>query len=266
MTDSTAKYGGASGARIDIQLDYVIKSGTGAVGRRVNEQAKWLELNTGTGLPRVWHITKTKYVMERLLPVPAGLLGAAELSKMMLALHTYVWSRPHATTFDLKEHRLKVGKLLAVHMPQDHALHKVMTGLLNLMMHERIQRCLTHGDPTFGNLMTRPGTRDFVITDPLPSTSAVPDIRVVDLGKVLQSIIGFEEARHGAAIHDATITPQHFIDAYVKSTDDSSGFDCSTSTVVYWCIVHLLRALPYAPEFDQRQKIKECITHAVGLL
>ena len=53
--------------------------------------------------------------------------------------------------------------------------------------------CLTHGDPTLENCMRRKDGA-LVLIDPLPPIN-VPPVRAVDLGKLLQSYMGYERLR-----------------------------------------------------------------------
>lgn len=56
--------------------------------------------------------------------------------------------------------------------------------------HVTQERCLTHGDPTFCNVMRRQN-RDIVLCDMTPPVR-VPEIQEIDQAKILQSMLGWE--------------------------------------------------------------------------
>lgn len=61
--------------------------------------------------------------------------------------------------------------------------------------------CDTHGDPTLENLMMRLDGVP-VLIDPIPDAvfdGRVPSIRALDLAKLLQSALGYEDVRRGTA-------------------------------------------------------------------
>lgn len=71
--------------------------------------------------------------------------------------------------------------------------------------------CLIHGDPALSNLMQR-ANHEIVVTDPmprLPYRTEIPSRREVDLGKLLQSAMGWErmlgESHHTSLFNDPDV-------------------------------------------------------------
>lgn len=56
--------------------------------------------------------------------------------------------------------------------------------------------CRTHGDPTVSNCMVRRDGR-IVLIDPRPPRCYVPQCREADMGRILQSALGWETAAYG---------------------------------------------------------------------
>lgn len=105
------------------------------------------------------------------------------------------------------------------------------------------EECTIHGDPTLDNLLLRPnpqkvGIRDFVIADPIPPDRRIPNDRAVDLGKLLQSALGWESVKAGGDWRD---DPLDCIKAVLK--DEDYDMCCRAW---FWCCVHMIRILPYA--------------------
>lgn len=57
--------------------------------------------------------------------------------------------------------------------------------------------CLVHGDPTASNALTRMGSQ-LVLGDPRPPRAFIPQCKESDMGRILQSFLGWEVAAYGA--------------------------------------------------------------------
>lgn len=134
--------------------------------------------------PRVYAIIQNGYVMERLAKhFPSKLL----LKKIEYVLSTRVWSRP-ATPWsmdvDWRDCLLEYG----VKVP-DWAVPT--------------EFCLVHGDPTVSNCLIRMvdrngvATPELVIADPRPPRNYIPQCRETDMGRIVQSFLGWEQAAYG---------------------------------------------------------------------
>lgn len=90
-----------------------------------------------------------------------------------------------------------------------------------------------HGDPTLSNTMIR--GYDFVLIDPLRSPY-IPSHWTVDMGKLLQSAVGWEKSIAGWSY-----------DGKVCAHSLTIGMDPMTvRRAWFWCMVHCMRIIPYA--------------------
>ena len=108
----------------------------------------------------------------------------------------------------------------------------------------------THGDPTLENLMYRPSTGEPVLIDPLPDAvldDKVPSVRALDLGKVLQSGIGYEGVKTGR-FSGWMINPVIF-DAVQARCRDQREWAQSRAL----CALHVCRFIPYQTD-DLRER------------
>jgi len=243
---------GSSGATIKISRDFAWKSGP-----RATEQGVYLlyGFHRNTALPKVVNHNRDGYAMERLYDEPDGVLPGLhttehKFSDVMNALNV-VWvnGRADPVVVNLSAHQDKVLGLCAKCDIEGHT-----TSLLNNTMHDiawhQLKAVLTHGDPTVDNLMYRGQTP--VLIDPIPATTAVPDLECVDIGKVGQSAMGYEVARYG------TGTPEVFEDFFITYMSGTTNEHLARR---YWTAIHLLRALPYMPE-ERKKNVRELFYEA----
>lgn len=95
---------------------------------------------------------------------------------------------------------------------------------------------LCHGDPTLANVLWRDGA--MVLCDPIPPRPYIPSLRAVDVGKLLQSAIGWEthlEPDRWPA------PPMTAVDTVLQWESPEEG-----TRAAFWAAVHCARILPYA--------------------
>lgn len=254
MLDLTAEAShGSSGAVVEIYDHHVTKSGQGVVGERVATQAEWIMRNRSSAVPVIFDTTATGYTMERLDEITPFTLSVADLDAIMGRLARGIWIHNAEVRLSIPAHYDKLHDLEERYASEDMKLFLYKQREFALDDDQRA--CLTHGDPTLDNVMRRMGY--FVITDPIPATPAVPDLWAVDLGKILQSLTGFEKVRYGASAHNPVeVQPQHLL----NTLDWSDRI-----RTVYWCVVHYLRAMPYVSD-TIHDKLRRCAERAIRLV
>ena len=97
------------------------------------------------------------------------------------------------------------------------------------------RRVNTHGDPTFENVMLSQ-SGELTLIDPLPCSSRMPPIADVDVGKIVQSLLGYERIVAGgvANVWQAVEWLHVITHAYPAAA--------------YFTGVHLVRLMPYQTE------------------
>lgn len=243
---------GSSGARVYGSNGVVRKVGTGEVGARVALQGRWLLSHRGRSLPRVTRAGDTGYDMEPLLAAPAWALNHdAILMEMLASLNSEVWKLPAEAPYDEAALLSKVGELChRFELRTEYAHWRELHAEIDF---GSLPTALVHGDPTFDNVMFRESTGDLVLVDPLPSLitgPAIPDLRCVDLGKILQSVLGWERIRYGDTAEAFDID----VDSFKRRVAHSQT---EWQAVVLFGITHLLRTLPYVADPQRRDQIRE---------
>ncbi len=131
-----------------------------------------------------------------------------------------------------------------------HKLASEIVTRIERLMDSRLEiyfTCAIHGDATLDNLLMPLGTRDFtrlMVTDPLAPDYRIPNDKAVDLGKMLQSAYGWEIIKTAAAgrpKEELDRTPTAEIQAVLYDEDPEVAHRARV-----WCVIHLLRILPYA--------------------
>jgi hypothetical protein len=245
---------GSSGAQVRVLGDRAVKSCDGDATRLV-EQGKRLQRYPATCLPHVFHVYAKSYVMEKLVAAPAWALNhRVILSTMFDALRTNIWSHEADVSWNSEATSRKVHELLEM-FGLGH-LRTVVFELYGAVRWDQTRRCLTHGDPTFDNVMFREDSGSLVLVDPLPATNAVPDLQAVDTGKILQSAIGWERVRYGDSSQE--------FDVQMRDIRALVGTDNDWRATIFWCFVHLVRTLPYVPE-NRITGVKELLDDTIKL-
>jgi hypothetical protein len=230
---------GLSGAVIEVGDNIVLKRGGGP---RTVDQGRWLVDYRHEVLPRVHAVLDDGYMMERLDEVDVDLVDLGELVKSLVI---GVWSRPATTSWVREATATKVARIMDDYDPHLEA------AVLDLV--ERIPEtlnCMTHGDPTAENVMLRDGRQ--VVIDPIPATTAVPNQLGVDVGKIMQSAVGWEQFKGGRR---ASFTVDEVADYFDPRTAEAGRG---------WCIIHLIRTLPYASK-EVRIRVIASIEELLGV-
>lgn len=212
---------GWSGATIELQENRVVKR-----GEKVYTQAAYCRYLGTNVCPQIYDFTREWYAMEK-LNEPDPTMYLALLSAMKSKLATEVWNKGEPRSGDSWRMELldfafglghNIGRFLDELYPtsQDHG-------------------CI-HGDPTLSNAMIRqPG--HVIIIDPIKPMGKIPAFREVDLGKMLQSAIGWETVTMGWAINGLG-AEEVILECENKDTIRKAWF---------WCAMHLLRILNHGP-------------------
>lgn len=251
---------GSSGARVYGSNGVVRKVGVGDVGERVALQGRWLLTHRGRSLPRVTRVGDTAYDMEPLLAAPAWALNHSIIfNEMINALTRDVWKLPAEVPYDETALLLKVGELC--HLFELRSEYSRWRELHSGIDWAVLPTALVHGDPTFDNVMFRESTGDMVLVDPLPSLitgPAIPDLRCVDLGKMLQSAVGWEAVRYGDPEEGFSV---EWREVRVVPRDANEWY----ATVLFGA-THLLRTLPYVTDDQRREQIRRLVRDTLALV
>lgn len=241
--DSLSHGHGSSGAIIQVDpfADFVMKLGDD----RVVQQGDWLTKHESPAVPRVTGLVTGGYFMEKLHELPRDLeWGRALFVRMVDQLQGFIWANPAEVMFDEVTHLQKVIALADRFLTTDQRFK--MFRLYEMVNWDKLTACLTHGDPTVDNVLIREigdvHDRDIVLADPIPATPAIPDLRVVDLAKLLQSAHGFERIKYRE--------PGLVID--LDEIFDLCADRNERRALRYMDVVNMLRVLPYQSKEVQR--------------
>lgn len=255
---------GSSGAGFNFLGDRVVKvaPAKGALndsaGQRVMNQGLWLQKHQSPAVPRVFQVYARSYVMERLTAPPFWALDhQVVLRHMYVQLVEHVWSQPAEVACDMDDTEVKY--VMLCEQFQLHDICSKLDKLVDAIKWGDLRPCLTHGDPTFDNVMFRDTDYggDLVVADPIPATTAVPDLLSVDIGKMLQSALGWEEIRYGSRAFKFRAGT---LDVLGMLGDDKN----ERRAAAFWGAVHILRTFPYVSP-DLHNKLKERVNAAIRL-
>lgn len=231
---------GLSGAVVVDNEDGTVTKSGGLIDRTI-EQGQWIVSHGGEIFPRVVRLTNDGYVMEKLEFTE---YWETEAQFSVSALKKYVWTQPAVVPPTKNTAELLKNKM-------GHCLDKYLDGAISYGMRDEIlknavnagkqalvlKHCLTHGDPTAENVMRRSGYGN-VFIDPIRATEVVPDSPAVDIGKILQSAYGWEDAKYNSGI----IAYRHSdVKEQFSGKDEEELFAAGE----YWGVVHVMRAIPY---------------------
>lgn len=253
---------GASGATVHVFPLVAVKHGQGAVGDRVRLQADHMRRLGPNVTGKVYVSGRNWYVMEKLWHPPRE-TARRTVAEIVHALRP-VWKRPPVP---LPGGRLPVRTAARVHrhMFMDRVADEAPAyvsrfyWLWDLVPWDDLTDCLTHGDPTFENVMTdRFG--DTRVIDPLPPYPdlSVPQLLAVDVGKILQSLYGYEEMRHPlgvAPFYGSAGGGRQCLHEMVPYPDFLAAH--------YFLAVHWVRLLKYQSKLD-RSRLESMLGSVLG--
>jgi hypothetical protein len=226
------------------------KTGTG--NGRVLEQGLWLERYNAPGLPAVYGTGELfgddMYTMEKLDPVPIEYIDTRTLlSSIVDVLERDVWPNDaRISELDMDAHLARLAPL-EKYMSEDQ--DSLLDSLLKSLDQSELEKHLTHGDPIMDNVMLRDGS--IVLIDPIPSTPAIPDWRAVDVGRLLQSAVGYEHVRYD--LHGPSAVDLRDITSMFCPNEEERAAS------LYWAAVHVLRSMAYVDETTVRALQKCCL-------
>jgi hypothetical protein len=127
--------------------------------------------------PEVYTLLPDGYIMEKLrIPDP----NRNRLCDIEDLLEYGVWNRP----------------ALAISNDIPFAEHLKVFGVNAPMWAVETDPCLVHGDPTVSNFLYREEECQYILADPRPPRAFIPQNRETDMGRILQSMLGWENAAY----------------------------------------------------------------------
>lgn len=184
---------GNSGNRL---LNAVVKIGPGC-----QQEGSFCQHLGKEVAPEVYSIIPNGYVMEALQPVKRS---PRLLRDIEFTLMTRVWSRPALPISNDVSWKEKLA-VFGVHAPG---------WVINSIP------CLVHGDPTVSNVLVRED--DLILCDPRPPRDFIPQNKETDMGRIIQSLYGWEVAMYGAKPVDFLMP--HFMED-----------PCYRASAIFWC-------------------------------
>lgn len=231
---------GKSGAFSIVLGEKTIKIGNDRVG----EQGKWIYNNYNKYLPKVNSFLNNSYVMETLNKFELNTSKEDFIKELVLILQNHFWINDCENFIDDKEHVKKLYDIC-----YSFNIYDKMIKIKKNIEWNDLTKGKIHGDPIFDNIMFK---NNIIIIDPLPSTPAIPDLISVDLGKILQSVMGYEnDIYFDNRLKDCDIN-------VLKNIFSKEDWYASK----YWCIFHFLRTLKYLNE-EELKKIKNKIEYLI---
>ena len=252
---------GNSGATIEIDRDEygesVVKRGGDTDLRKQAEICEYLGPSV---CPKVSCVTDTSYRMEYLCHIPIGMHPAGTFMSMIHLLRECVWNRKPLSDPNDGRWLDQLRDWNAEFAPW------ITRDLLAALYSGGTVPEMIHGDPTLANAMCREDG-SLILIDPLPARHATPSLREVDVGKILQSVSGWEGIKVGREASRVNIDPQDIVDAC--SCDDDiylSGMHWNGRCYL-WAAIHCARVvrhgnpttqMRYWSEIESRRWTEEC--------
>jgi hypothetical protein len=229
---------GLSRAKVRIGETFVRKTGLGC-----REQAARILTHWHPHLPLIHSLLPDGYVMERLAQPPAGM---AYEEPVLEVLSRFFWRQIHPV---VPQWRSELEVFLS---PQPVLLKNLLALYPNPRPSGQSGRVI-HGDPTRANTLLRrsDGRETLVLIDPIMPVGKVPSLQEVDMGKILQSQVGWETFLDTGEISSAadTLTAlwKFWVDkcALYADTWHAHMPDLIWEKVFFWGAVHHARILPY---------------------
>jgi hypothetical protein len=242
-----------SGDNICIYDDYVYKGES----TRIGKQAEYIEYLNRIGvrphLPHILSKTDVSYRMEVLYDIDFYEEDCSDiLQKAFYILKNHFWSKELGHQWLASCHY----DLLDDFIQKQECAH-LSTIFYNLPIWDLFQEStVIHGDPTLANCMRRDGR--LVLIDPLPPEGKIPSTPYVDRAKLLQSYFGYEQMIFSNF-------PDINFDVYDLILSDLNTEE--RKIVIFFCVVHFLRVLPYRQKQTVLvEKIKYMIKTLIQML
>lgn len=217
---------GYSGARVTVLGDSVLKSGPGTHTQAVLCSMLW------PVTPKLLSVDANGYLMEK-LSEPTKIDTESVLDMLRTAnrlLRNFVWCQSMAAS---SEWQASLTRMLASFFRSDSLEIKRM---IKYLYHSGEPYEAIHGDPTLSNMLYRDDGQ-LVITDPIWSNKTAAD-QAVDIGKMLQSAIGWESVTLGWEYDRLQAIKTVLFDET----------ELARMRAWFWCMVHCVRLTPYAAE------------------
>lgn len=241
---------GASGALITVNGDVTTKLDVERTGRRVREQGIWLtQFPKVVALPRVIAVHDDGYDMETLeVPNLLDLAVNQTCCRILRALESDIWDCEVTYWFESvwenfeKTHMKYLRDLLKDSQPTK-SFAASLIQLFNAVDWLTLRTGVTHGDGIIDNVAYR--KNDLVLLDPIPPSGAIPQLRCVDVGRVIQSAIGYERVRYDLPNTITSVISQVnlILNEYMWEKFDLNEARAS----LYWAQFHMLRGVRTAP-------------------
>ena len=147
------------------------------LGPEAQQEGSYCQFLGDQVCPKIFAIIPNGYVMEGLESAPRTHNLLRKIEKL---LGEEVWVRP-ALPSSMDTNWWDKLKKYGITVPEF-----VFTN----------QTCLVHGDPTASNVLIR--NKEIILCDPRPPRDYIPQYRETDMGRIVQSIFGWEEVAYRA--------------------------------------------------------------------
>ena len=250
---------GASGAEIEFTDEGTVIKRDNEHADRLMDQCRMMQEIGPPVFPRIIGASPAlvlpyfSYEMEELDPLEwTGKRAEGGIIWEMIQVLTLVWGQYT---------QMKLGDVLKIEhaeymLPRWGPYHRHMERWLGTLIDLHVT-CVNriHGDPTVENVMQRDGR--VVLIDPLPANVYIPAIISVDLGKMLQSIFGYEALLRPG---EPGLDPKD----RMALGDALTGVFTKGDELVarYFLCVHIARLIPYQP-VHKRYIFWDMLTHVI---
>ena len=218
--------------------------------------------------PEVYSLTPNSYTMETLNEIDWENADTVEImTELKRKLSENLWGIPHKMTLSKSWH-LTLSRYIDEKLTESAVSSKLQTRVARLVaklqfLVDDLMVCEIHGDPTLDNCMLKvgddAGQHELRVVDPIPfESSAMPPLRVVDLGKMLQSCLGYEWLIEKFSRNVAR--DQAALEAVVL--DGLNSAERVAASI--FAVIHIVRLLPY--QFKRKEvfirNLEEAVSYA----
>ena len=232
-----------SGAHVFLTANHAVKVAAGGkVRRRLHDQAEYMRHIGPELTPHVDFHVPGGYVMEKCWPYRAS--KPEQYVADVVPVLEQIWRRPtvRGTSHDLGAHYRYVMERVRQCMP---TYETRVSHLIQSLDLASCRPCLVHGDPTYENVMKRPGS--ILLADPLPPQPYMPELAAVDVGKVLQSLLGYELVERTWSIAAWQVDSERATQM-VSEALNRPEYDREVRAAAWFAFAHCVRLLPYKRE------------------